>query len=747
MGRSFRPLTIAILLGVGTPALGQNIVLDDPPKLLATKKPSQKEMNQREAMYKYVYGLLCDQADRDDDALKAFVEAAKLDPDAPAIYKVQVPLLVALNRMDDAVAACKKVVELDPADYYSWYMLAKMHKSVAKYTDAIADLESGLKSADVKDHPEAAQQMYFDLGSLYESTEKFGPAADAFNKAAEILEHPDRIMQKGPFPREIIQARAAETYEKISQLYRKARQFEQAAAALRKAQEHAPERSGRLSYHLAELSIEAGNHKQALAQVEDYLKTQPLGTEAYEMKIDLLRWLKQTDGIVAWLEEAARRDKWNTALQLILARELGRARQNDRAEKLYTKLAEESPSAEIYRGLFGLYRQQGAEGMQRVLMKLNRAMEKTNNDDVPAPVGNAAHARAMIGALRDDAELAKDLVGVAFRKLQQKNDLKFDTICFLAILADRHQKNEEGERFYKTCVSMLKDNPAFTNDMVLYSGLIRILAKAHKHEAIIEECQKGLQNAKNVSPLFFYRELARAQASMRRPDEALRNVERGIVEGTDEDKLAFRALRITILTMAERFADAEAECKALLKENDRPAAVMELRYRLSSVYAASKQQEKAAEQLRIILKLDPSNAVVNNDLGYLWADQGKNLEEAEAMIRKALEQDRSNRRAGPNFTADDDKDNAAYVDSLGWVLFRRGQIEQARKELERAISLPEGDDPVIYDHLGDVYHRLGMRPDANRSWQRALELYKQGVRPRDEERIRDIQRKIEQPEG
>ena len=61
-------------------------------------------------------------------------------------------------------------------------------------------------------------------------------------------------------------------------------------------------------------------------------------------------------------------------------------------------------------------------------------------------------------------------------------------------------------------------------------------------------------------------------------------------------------------------------------------------------------------------------------------------------------------------TKEEDQDTAAFVDSLGWVLFRRGEIEAARKELERATTLPDGDDPVIWDHLGDVYQRLRLMP-------------------------------------
>src|SRR5207253_164362 len=156
-------------------------------------------------------------------------------------------------------------------------------------------------------------------------------------------------------------------------------------------------------------------------------------------------------------------------------------------------------------------------------------------------------------------------------------------------------------------------------------------------------------------------------------------------------------LRIRVLLQAEKYAKAEEECQALLKEHSGPGEAPDIRYLLSSVYSAAKQMAKAEEQLSLILKLDPDNATANNDLGYLWADQGKNLKEAEAMIRRALEEDRRQRKQNPRA---DDEDNAAYIDSLGWALFRLGKLDEARKELERARSLPDGEDPVIHDHLG-----------------------------------------------
>ena len=71
---------------------------------------------------------------------------------------------------------------------------------------------------------------------------------------------------------------------------------------------------------------------------------------------------------------------------------------------------------------------------------------------------------------------------------------------------------------------------------------------------------------------------------------------------------------------------------------------------------------RARPSSRSCSQRNPDDAGVNNDLGYLYADQGKNLEKAEAMIRKAVQEE---------------PDNGAYLDSLGWVLFKRGKVKEA----------------------------------------------------------------------
>ena len=73
-------------------------------------------------------------------------------------------------------------------------------------------------------------------------------------------------------------------------------------------------------------------------------------------------------------------------------------------------------------------------------------------------------------------------------------------------------------------------------------------------------------------------------------------------------------------------------------------------------------------------------------------------------------------------TTDSSRPNdGAIADSLGWVLFRQGNVVEATKMLERAVGL-EPQDPTITEHLGDAYWATGRRIEAQYQWRRALTL-------------------------
>lgn len=118
----------------------------------------------------------------------------------------------------------------------------------------------------------------------------------------------------------------------------------------------------------------------------------------------------------------------------------------------------------------------------------------------------------------------------------------------------------------------------------------------------------------------------------------------------------------------------------------------------------SNEWDRAEQDFLKALEFEPEQPYVLNYLGYSWVERGKNLDQAQAMIERAVQQ----------------RQNDGYiVDSMGWVLYRLGKYEAAVTHLERAVQL-RPQDPVINDHLGDAYWRVGRHHEARFQWHRAL---------------------------
>jgi tetratricopeptide (TPR) repeat protein len=733
---------ITLVVSSFWPLYSQEPAAGDRPTLMVPLRPlNDQERQEREALKLYALGLLCEQEDRLLEAKKAFEDSTKLDPRAAPVFKALVPIYLALDRSGDALEATRKVLDLDAADYETWYLYARQLRAAGKHKDAIAALRRGVACPKAReDRPDLCQQMYQDLGTLHETAREYDPAAAAFTEAVKILDHPDALLEVGEIDRDEARARAAEAYEHIGRIWIQAGKFDNAAAAFRKAQTRSPAGAARLSFNLAQVYNEQGKYAEALGQLDTYLRLGPQAREPYELKISLLNKLGRKDEVVPWLEKASALDKRNVGLKLLLARTCASTGISGKAETVYKDLAEHNPSADVYRGLFRLYLDSPQMGAGRALDLLDRTLEKARKEGKgiagdPAP----AQARAILAALRDDAALAKGLLQAATDRLGGGPNMEQQTLHLMAALADRAKQLDVAERFYRKSLQAVTPQ----TEPLVYGGLLRVLWKAHKYDEVVALCRDGLKAAQATNRVLFHSDLARALARLGKMDEAVTQADEAVRLAADADRLMLRHLRVRVLVQAGRLDKAETECQALLKDVREPGDVLDARYLLSHVYSSAGNYPKAEEQLQWMLKADAANATACNDLGYLWADQGKNLDEAEKLIRKALELDREQRRARPGAAAEDDQDNAAYVDSLGWVLFRRGRFEEARKELERAVNLPDGDDPVLYDHLGDAFFRLHQTERARNAWRQAQRLYEKERRPDRDQRFQDLRHKLQ----
>jgi tetratricopeptide (TPR) repeat protein len=735
-------VTILTLLAMALPASAQLDELQERPAPNVPLRPwTQKDLDRQAALKLYALGVLCERDERLIEALGHYEESLKLDPDALPVMKALLLLYIAVDRQDESLALARTVLKEDADDYQTSYVAARLLRSRSQLKEACDVLLVGLKSPRLADRPDLHQQMEYDLAVLYERQERYAEAAAAFERSAAILDHPDELLEIHVSAEEL-QLRSAESHERAGRNFLEARQFDKAVTAFQQAQTIYPAGAARLNYYIAQVHVQQGNLNVALVALDNYLRGLPQGTDAYELKIAILQKLGRVAEVVPWLEKASNQDRFNVALKLLLGRHYARAGRVDQAEKLYRDLAEASPSEELYRDLFLLYVQHLPNGAEMCVKMLNAAIESSAGKDHPLAGGTSpTQARTMIGAVRENANLAVPLLKAGIALLPAL-PMHLETLHLFAVLADRHDLAQESELYYRACLTQTL--PANLEPQ-LYGGLLRMLWKARRFESIIDICRTGLKQAKASNLVLLRSDLARALAQVGKHDEALTEADAAVRDARDVEKFAVRHLRVRLLLQAERWDAAEAECQALLKEFPLPGDALETHYLLSSVYSMSKRLPLAEAELAVCLKLEPNNATVNNDLGYIWADQNKNLEEAEAMIRKAIDLDRKNRQGalalGPNADKEN-HDNACYIDSLGWVLFRRGQLEAARKQLEYATGLPDGDDPAIWEHLGDVLEAMGQTERAEQAWQQALTFYDQGKRHKIEERYRVLQEKL-----
>ena len=106
------------------------------------------------------------------------------------------------------------------------------------------------------------------------------------------------------------------------------------------------------------------------------------------------------------------------------------------------------------------------------------------------------------------------------------------------------------------------------------------------------------------------------------------------------------------------------------------------------------------------LKIDSSNALINNNYAYALSERGIQLDRALKMVNIAL---------------DADPKNSSYLDTKGWVLFKLGKYKEAKEFIEKAIDAG-GESAVMLEHLGDIVYKIGEQDYARKLWKKALKL-------------------------
>jgi Flp pilus assembly protein TadD len=276
-----------------------------------------------------------------------------------------------------------------------------------------------------------------------------------------------------------------------------------------------------------------------------------------------------------------------------------------------------------------------------------------------------------------------------------------EAIQVMADLAFRSGNPREGERALERMRALHRADPQWVARSIVVLG-----RHERRREALALAESWVREHPGDASALLL---AARAHASLGDLAGAVARARSAV--SVAPDSIPSRRLLAKLLQDAGRLEEAEAELGDLRRRAPYDVGVL---MDLGIVRERRGDVQGAIALGREALGRAPGSPEVRNYLGYMLADHNRDLEEAERLILAAVAAD---------------PDNGAFVDSFGWVLFRLGRLTEARAALERAVLLTRGD-PVVHEHLGDVYAALQLAELARQQYRLSLEGDERNVRVR-----------------
>jgi tetratricopeptide (TPR) repeat protein len=710
----------------------------------------------------YAHGRLLLRRDDQAGALRRFQRAWRYDPRAVSLLPQIVFLAHHLGRPDEAARYAVLAAERDQGSPTLLQQLALQLSRQQDWPRAIQLLEKSLQPVDGDLPADASAGLSpavarLELGRLYFLSGDFPRSAEHFAHVRQILADPGRLAAD-PTLEKILLEHTERTYQMLAESFYQAGRYEEARAMLTRVQaarqsnrkepkasdeqplggpdtpsEPSEQAGGVLDYDLARVAAKLGQRDQAQTHLEAYFasRSAAAGTAPYELMAELMSGSEQQpvgvatgsaadtkpvgeQGIAARLEELLQADPKNPALLWYTAQRDLAHQQFEPARQRLEQLLVLQPGLAAYQGLIEIHRQ------RRLPAELLGVL------GVAAACGaNTQDFQDLLAPLTDDPALSRDLVDAAVHQLDnQAEGTAAGVLLAGALLAEERAATETADRLFSAGVMRLDRDARY--DWLVDWGLELLLDErfAAAADAFRQALADPPSDAGQAACQFY---LIRALALADQTDQALQAARRGAELFPDQPRL--QSQPGWVLYHARRYDAAEAAYRELLQQFDAlhtpevRSAMREARLILSNICVHQQRLPEAEQWLEQILDEYPEDVGALNDLGYLWADQGQWLERSLAMIQRAVEQE---------------PDNVAYRDSLGWAYYRLDRYAEALAELEQAAS---GDDPdgVILEHLGDTYYQLGQRQQALDTWRRALQALADET---DEATRRNIRQKI-----
>ncbi len=659
------------------------------------------EQRRLEALALFATARSAQQEEELESALRLYQRALRRDPKSATIARAIVPLAFRLKRPAVAVRYALRAAELEKADPLLLRRLGVYLIEQGDWEQAVRLFERALDTRDSQQETAADILLRMELGRLYHLIDRHDMAADHFSKVLQALASPKDFALDAETTK-ILLGDPASTYGLIADCFLLADRSKEAMTAYGEADKASP-RPGSLQMNRARVLLHDGQPEKALEALKAAFEHDLSGDDAtpFLTLIVALERLERTDDILPRLESLLEQYTSHPALRQVLAERYRDAGELDKAAAHYEKLLEQSPTLAGFRGLAEVYRRDGKlEPLFRVLGQL---ADKIGSLDALGPEGKL---------IADDKALLGKLIDIARKQKQTpKTDLVHGAALAIAILALEGRQFDAAGEFFEIAVASRSERAA---ELLILWGMG--LALSDEPGRAVDVFRRAIKRNEHprINPLFhFY--LAGVLELDGRTDQALAAARKAVE--LEPDSPRFHGRIGWVLHHAGRHKEAIAAYRRTIERfdgdygsPDTRDAIRQARLVLSSLYVLEGDLAQAEPWLEEILDEFPGDPGAMNDLGYLWAEQDKNLDLALEMVEQAVAEQ---------------PENAAFRDSLGWVYYRLDRHEEAVAELEKAASLDEEPDPTILDHLGDAYLKANRIEDARKTWQRAVEAFRE----------------------
>lgn len=701
----------------------------------------QLDPGNKDAIAWYMAGQKALRGGKLDEAVEAFKKSGEADPKSAVPVRALATVLFRQGSVEEGLRTANKAITMDQDDFQTRLELAVLLGSNGRLPDAAALIEQAVKSARLKRESADFVRVHQVRGAVMLQMRNQNAASESFEVLLSALEKPEDFGLSTEEHSRMLKNRGT-SYETVGRVLLESGRTAPAITAftaMGRLQKGAP---GEHNLLLARAFFQQDKLEDCEANLGKYFDTGRRSPESLTLLRDLYENTNRRGQLAKRLEELAGNADQPGPVRLFLGQLLLDEGKPNEAAEVFQLVLDTTNEADANLGMVRV--EIARRDSAAVIAALNRAARARITPAEFAP---------LVNSLTTVDEFGKATIAECVKTFNdQPGDLEPAVTWFCSQVAGELELEKEQADLLKATLELEPDGELLLDTLDKY-GVSQLQQGEGKLAVRIFEqllAQPGLAPGARVNTLFrlsiAYGMNDDLKSARRALNEALRMVpnepqllarlalieaEEGRFEqaeailiqaigalqqmGNQEQLIETRIRLAGIYFMMQRWDSAVEQYQAVLEMEDLPKATRRLaRMGLSNVWTQSGEMAKGEAILEEVYQEDPNDPGVNNDLGYLYADQGKKLEQAEKMIRIAVEAE---------------GDNPSYLDSLGWVLFKLGRLKEALEYQQKAVAIPDHDDSTLLEHLGDIHEGLKQMDEARKQWQQALELEQKDKRP------------------